>query len=233
MRIIDYIWLSCHRIYVHERDGNDVMAKNWEIIMDACLALSDEGIDECRRIIQMNYPFDPNAKPREVKSRESQLRDSKVEVISCWVENHIAKMRVFSRDGFENRFTGEPLIFPAVLRLLSKALPREFPFQQYWRPEATHIAYYDLGACTNLLIPLSRGGKNEEENLITTTMPYILARTDQTVEEAGWRLTREGFVDEWDGMSTWYVEYITEHQELREINFFNLWFNAARSVLRL
>jgi hypothetical protein len=64
-------------------------------------------------------------------------------------------------------------------------------------------------------------------------MPYILARSDQTVEEAGWRLTREGFVDEWDGMSTWYVEYITDHQELREVNFFNLWFNAARSVLRL
>lgn len=209
------------------------MAENWRIIMDACQALSDEGVDECRRIIQKNYPFDPNTKPREVRSRGSQPRDGYSEVTSCWVEGHIAKMRVFSRDGFENRLTGELLIFPAVLRLLSREMPREFPFQQYLRPEATHIAYHDLGACTVPLVPLSRGGRSEETNLITTTMPYILARTDQTVEEAGWRLTREGFVDEWDGMSTWYVEYVNDHQELREVNFFNLWFNAARSVLRL
>lgn len=209
------------------------MAKTWEIIMEACLALSDDGIDECRQIIQKAYPFDPNAKPREVKSRGGRPRDGGAEAISCWIEGHLAKMRVFSRDGFENRFTGEPLIFPAVLRLLSREMPREFPFQQYWRPEATHIAYHDLGACTTLLVPLSKGGKNKEANLVTTTMPYILARADQTIEEAGWRLTREGFVDEWDGMSTWYVEYVNDHQELREINFFNLWFNAAKSVLRL
>ncbi len=209
------------------------MAKNWEIIMDACQALSDDGVDECRRIIQKNYPFDPNARPREVKVRTGQPRDIKAEAISCWLEDHNLKMKVFSRDGFENRFTGEPLIFPAVLRLLSKEMPRDFPFQQYWRPESTHMAYYDLGACTTPLVPLSRGGKKDEANLITTTMPYILARSDQTVEEAGWRLTREGYVDEWDGMSTWYVDYVNDNQELRKINFFNLWFNAARSVLRL
>jgi hypothetical protein len=209
------------------------MAEKWETIMDACLALSDEGRDKCIQVIRKSYPFDPKAKPRQIKGDGDPKRDGKAEAISCWAEDHYSQMRVFCRDGFINRFTGELLVFPAVLRLLSKEIPRDFPFQQYWRPDGTHIAYHDLGACTTVLVPLSRGGKKEEANLVTTTMPYVLARTDMTFEEAGWRLTWEGFVDEWDGMSTWYVEYVKDHEELRDVNFLNMWFNAAKSVLRL
>ena len=56
---------------------------------------------------------------------------------------------------------------------------------------------------------------------------------NSTVEEMGWRLTREGHVDEWDGMSSWYVEYLKENQEIRNINFFNMWYIAAKKVLQL
>jgi hypothetical protein len=125
------------------------------------------------------------------------------------------------------------LIFPAVLRLLSKELPSVIPYQMAWRMGETHIAYYDLYACMTRLMPKSRGGSDSESNLVTTTMPYVLARSESTVEEMGWKLTREGFVDEWDGMSSWYVEYLKENQELRNINFFNLWYIAANKVLHL
>ena len=62
-------------------------------------------------------------------------------------------MRVFARDGFMNRFTGELLIFPAVLRLLSREFPKAIPYQMAWRLGETHIAYYDLYACTTRLLP--------------------------------------------------------------------------------
>ena len=127
-------------------------------------------------------------------------------------------MRVFARDGFMNRFTGELLIFPAVLRLLSMEFPTVMPYQMAWRLGKTHIAYYDLYACTTRLLAISRGGSDIESNLVTTTMPFVLARCESTVEEMGWRLTREGYVDEWDGMSSWYVEHLKENQELRNIN---------------
>ena len=35
--------------------------KNHEVIMDACLALSDEGRDACEEIIRRQYPFDPQS----------------------------------------------------------------------------------------------------------------------------------------------------------------------------
>ncbi len=72
-----------------------------------------------------------------------------------------------------------------------------------------------------------------ESNSVTTTMPFVLARSQSTVEEMGWRLTREGYVDEWDGMSSWFVEYVKANPELRNTNYFNLWYIAAKKILEL
>jgi hypothetical protein len=82
-------------------------------------------------------------------------------------------------------------------------------------------------------MPRSHGGSDIESNQVTTTMPYVLARFESTLEEMGWRLTREGYVDIWDGMSSWYVEYLKANQEIRNINFFNMWYISAKKVLQL
>jgi hypothetical protein len=216
-----------------ERQKEDVMAEKYEIIMDACLALSDEGREASQEIIARHYRFDSQAKPRSLPRDKSVVTERKVEASDFWNEDHSAMMRVFARDGFMNRFTGELLIFPAVLRLLSKELPSVMPYQMAWRIGEIHVAYYDLYACIDRLLPESRGGSVAESNLVTTTMPYILARSNATIEEMGWRLTREGFVDEWDGMSSWYVQYLNANQELRKLNYFNLWYIAAKKVLEL
>jgi len=213
------------------------MREHSEIIMDVCLALSDGDRGRGRELILKEYPFDPLARPRKVEVRDrptdGATPEAREETKTFWTEDQAKKMRVFARDGFINRFTGELLVFPATLRLLSREFPKELPYQQSWRLGEVHLVYYDLFACVHQLIPFTRGGKEEESNLITTTMPYVLARSNSLVEEAGWRLTREGYVDEWDGMSTWYVEYVKEHQELRNENYFNMWFNAAKKVLEL
>lgn len=209
------------------------VAEKHEIIMDACIALSHGEREESLEIIRKHYPFDARALPRQVPRPSGIIVEDKVEVWRHWHENFALKMRVFCRDGFINRFTGELLIFPAVLGLLSKEFPADFPYQQAWELGEVHIAYYDLGACASKLLLPSRGGSEAEDNLITTTMPYVLARGNCTVEEVGWRLTRVGYVEEWDGMSTWYVEYVNDHPEIRNLNFFNQWYNAAKQTLGL
>lgn len=209
------------------------MDEKYEVIMDACLALSDEGREVSQEIIRKRYPFDPRAKPRPLSLDKTLTNEKKVEASDFWKEDFPCMMRVFARDGFINRFNGELLILPAVLRLLSKELPLEIPYQMAWRLGEIHIAYYDLYACIDRLLPESRGGSEAENNLVTTTIPYVLARSDSTVEEIGWRLTREGYVDEWDGMSSWFVEYVKENPELRNVNYFNLWYIAAKKVLGL
>ncbi len=209
------------------------MEEKHEIIMDACLALSDQGKEESQEIISKRYPFDPLAKPRRLSMDKGLKQQRKVEASDFWNEDFHSMMRVFSRDGFMNRYTGELLIFPAVLRLLSKEIPSAMPYQMAWRLGEIHIAYYDLYACIDRILPMSRGGSDAESNLVTTNMPYMLARSDSTLEEMGWRLTREGYVDEWDGMSSWYIDYVKMNPEFRNINYFNLWYIAAKKVLEL
>lgn len=209
------------------------MDEKHEIIMDACLALSDEGREASLEVITKRYRFDPQARPRPVLKEKMTSTERQVEASDFWNEEHSLVMTVFARDGFMNRYTGELLIFPAVLRLLSKEFPSAMPYQPAWRLGEIHIAYYDLCACIDRLLPMSRGGSNAESNSVTTTMPFVLARSQSTVEEIGWKLTREGFVDEWDGMSSWYVEYVKANPELRSTNYFNLWYIAAKKVLEL
>jgi hypothetical protein len=45
--------------------------------------------------------------------------------------------RVFVRDGFMDRYTGERLVFPQVLRTLSAELPGEFPYHPNWKTDVS------------------------------------------------------------------------------------------------
>jgi serine/threonine protein kinase len=49
----------------------------------------------------------------------------------------VESTRVFVRDGFIDRYTGERLIFPPVLRVLSAILPAEFPYHPNWKTTVT------------------------------------------------------------------------------------------------
>ena len=56
----------------------------------------------------------------------------------------VQSLRVFRRDGFIDRYSGQKLFFAGVLRLLSGVLPDEFPFHQNWKMAETHSAYWEL-----------------------------------------------------------------------------------------
>src|SRR2546423_983591 len=51
----------------------------------------------------------------------------------------LAATSVFQRDGFIDRYSGTQLVFPGVLRLLSRLLPTEFPAHPNWKMSESHI----------------------------------------------------------------------------------------------
>jgi len=114
------------------------MKQNCEIIQEACKSISDKNIENAKSIITNNYPFSL------LKTKGRNYTE-------------IQKTKVFMRDGFIDRYSGEKLIFPPVLRLLSNLLPNEFPFQKNWKMSECHIAYWQLFPtidpenCTNFL----------------------------------------------------------------------------------
>jgi hypothetical protein len=78
--------------------------------------------------------------------------------------------RIFKRDGFLDRYTGTRLVYPPVLRLLSLILPKEFPYHPNWKTADTHPAFWELQATINHKDPVTLGGGNDDDNLITTSM---------------------------------------------------------------
>lgn len=145
----------------------------------------------------------------------------------CAVSEAIA---LFARDGFIDRYSGERLVNPAVLRVLSNRLPALFPFQKNWKMSQTHVAYWELVPTIDHLIPVARGGHDHESNWVTTSMVRNSAKSNWTLEELGWTLLPPGDLKEWDGLSQWLIRYVEEHGE-SEDPYIMRWYKASRALL--
>src|SRR5215213_9680583 len=99
------------------------MAEKSSVIAEVCAALVSGAVDHPASIAKRDYPFAPEP---IVKRKYGPLEST----------------RLFIRDGFIDRYTGERLVFPPVLRVLSAVLPAEFPYHPNWKTDLTHPSYW-------------------------------------------------------------------------------------------
>jgi len=109
--------------------------------------------------------------------------------------------RIFIRDGFIDCYSGQRLIFPGTLRLLSLCLPEEFPFHSNWKMDRTHPAFWELFPTIDHIVPIARGGEDAETNWVTTSQLQNSAKANWTLKELRWTLVPAGSVEEWDGLT--------------------------------
>jgi hypothetical protein len=106
----------------------------------------------------------------------------------------------FHQDGFIDCYSGQRLIFPGTLRLLSLCLPEEFPFHSNWKMDRTHPAFWELFPTIDHIVPIARGGEDAETNWVTTSQLQNSAKANWTLKELRWTLVPAGSVEEWDGL---------------------------------
>lgn len=139
--------------------------------------------------------------------------------------------KLFIRDGFIDRYTGDRLVFPGTLRLFSILLPDEFPFHPNWKMDRTHIAYWEMTPTVDHIVPVSRGGVDGEENWATTSMMRNSAKSNWTLDELDWTLHPPGDIKEWDGLMGWFVNYLDEDPEHLSNAHIKKWFQAAMKAI--
>jgi hypothetical protein len=184
------------------------MADKGIAIQAACAALRNGGQDQAISLLKRDYPFAPQpVTKRQYGSLEST--------------------RVFVRDGFIDRYTAERLVFPPVLRVISAELPVDFPYHPNWKTDVTHPAYWEIGATVDHLIPVSRGGADDDSNWVTTSMVRNSAKGNWTVAELGWILQAPGDFRDWDGLIHWFLEYTKNRPELIAAASMREWHRAA------
>jgi len=183
------------------------MKMEYGIISRVCKALAEEEIEVAKSIIEMEYPHRPlKATGRNYTEYQSTI--------------------IFIRDGFIDRYSGKRLVFPPILRLLSKLIPEVFPFQKNWKMTECHIAYWQLFPTIDHIIPVASGGQDEDRNRVTTSMLRNSAKSNWLLEDLGWELYPPGELKEWDGLIHWFIEYVENHPGSLNVPYIYKWHKA-------
>lgn len=177
-------------------------------ISDELLFGSDETV--CR-IIKEKLPFE--RLPRD--SRSYSIKQ---------------KLQLFVRDGFIDRYSGDKLLNPGFLRILSDLFPKEFPYQTNWKQTECHQEWWMRYPTVDHLAPIARGGKNEPDNWVTTSMLHNQAKLNWTIEELGWKLHEPGRIEEWDGMSASFLAIVDARPSLSEDKYVRDWYRATKTI---
>jgi hypothetical protein len=159
------------------------------VLRDVCVALNGGDSLSAKATLRSGYPF----VPVEKIARRYSLRQS---------------MAVFMRDGFIDRYTGNRLVNPGVLRLLHVVLGDDFPAHPNWKVSETHPAFWELFPTVDHVVPVSRGGPDKKSNWVTASMLSNQAKNQWTLDDLGWKLHPPGAAAEWDGLSRWLVDYL-------------------------
>lgn len=183
-----------------------------EIIKEICLHLLDNNKQTCVDIANEKYPF------------ENYLTKQRA-------YNPLQMTKVFLRDGFTDRYSGQKLLFPGIFRILKIELPDVFPAQLNWKMTETHMVYWELFPTIDHIYPISRGGLDNEENWITTSMIKNSAKSNWTLEEIGWTIKEAGNLNEWDGLTKIFIELLKSNKLLRLDPYIKKWESALIKAL--
>ncbi|HMU34810.1 MAG TPA: hypothetical protein PKC89_13210 [Pyrinomonadaceae bacterium] len=145
--------------------------------------------------------------------------------------NEYESTTIFLRDGFLDRYSGSKLVFPASLRLISHLMPAEFPAHPNWKMSESHMVYWELFPTIDHVVPVARGGADDQTNWVTTSMIRNSAKSNWLLEELGWNLQPPGNVREWDGLTRWFMQYIEQEPTYLNDPYLKRWHRAAFRAL--
>jgi 5-methylcytosine-specific restriction endonuclease McrA len=108
---------------------------------------------------------------------------------------------VYARDRYQCRYCGERLILTAVMRLVSRLYPDQFPYHRNWKADSTHPAFMVRSATLDHVRPIAGGGDPLAlDNLVTACWTCNRRKGDLDLDELRWSL-REPLDQHWRGLT--------------------------------
>ena len=144
------------------------MTAGIDVIQRVCRAISDGKKDDAKKIIKDEYKF------TSFKNKGRRY-------------NEVKKTELFLRDGFIDRYSGDKLVYPPVLKILSNLFPKDFPYQKHWKMSETHIAWWELIPTVDHVEPVAREGPDEKENWVCTSQLLNSAKSNWTLKNSDGR----------------------------------------------
>ena len=182
------------------------------VISNIATMLLNGNIADAKMIISNNYPHSHV----EIEKRVYTIEQ---------------KMKQFISDGFIDRYTGEKLVNPGILKVISYYFPNEFPYHPHWKMSETHIAYWELIPTIDHVFPIAKGGHDDEENWVTTSMKNNSIKSNYTVDEIHWKIYPKGDISAWDGLTKIFLNIVDENQELLKDAYIKSWYKVSKKLL--
>ena len=123
-------------------------------------------------------------------------------------------------------------MFPGLLRLLSHCLPAEFPYHPHWKVSQTHHCYWELFPTIDHVIPLARGGSDDDTNRVTTSMMMNTSKAHWTLEELGGKLHPPGHSDDWNGLADLFLKLVDQNRDVLNNDYIQRWYLAAIRAIK-
>lgn len=142
------------------------------------------------------------------------------------------KIQQFVRDGFIDRYSGQKLINPGLLKVLSSYMPEEFPYHPHWKMDACHNAYWEFVPTVDHIVPIALGGLDIEENWATTSMLHNAVKSNWTLEQLNWTLYDPGDFKEYDGLTSLFIQLVKKDKELLKDLYIKRWYNLSITYIR-
>ena len=177
-------------------------------IETAAYKLLDCHIQDAKEIISQEYPF------RELVASGRKYTDKQ-------------KMQQFKKDGFIDRYSGQKLLSPGLLKVLSHYMPQEFPYHAHWKMGECHNAYWEFVPTVDHIYPVALGGADAEENWATTSMLHNSIKSNWTLEQLQWKLYEPGNYAQWDGLTDLFVQLVKNDATLLQDTYIKKWYDLA------
>ena len=176
-----------------------------EVLKKVAINLLSQNKSEAIKIIQNDYPF-------VYLPREKRMYTDK------------QKIKQFIKDGFIDRYSGQRLVNPGLLKVISYYLPNVFPYHPHWKMDECHNAYWELIPTVDHIHPIALGGADSEENYATTSMLHNSIKNNWTLEQLQWSLYPAGDCTEWDGLTGLFIKLVEQDKELLKDAYIKRWY---------
>ncbi len=184
--------------------------KKIEAIELAAKRLLQRNVAEAKTVIDKEYPFHKLiAQGRNYTDKE--------------------KMAQFVRDGFIDRYSGEKLVNPGILKVLSYYMPEEFPYHAHWKMEECHNAYWEFIPTVDHIYPVALGGADSMENWATTSMLHNSIKSNWTLRQLNWELHAAGDYGNYDGLTELFVKLVESDNELLKDAYIKRWYKLSKN----
>lgn len=180
-----------------------------EALAQAAQEILNGRMEDAKEVIQTEYPF------KKLTSVSRNYTDKQM-------------MEQFKRDGFIDRYSGQKLVNPGLLKVLSYYMPDVFPYHAHWKMEECHNAYWEFVPTVDHIYPVALGGADSKENWATTSMLHNSIKSNWTLEQLQWKLHPAGYYEEWDGLTAVFTELVEADVSSLEDAYIRKWYKLSK-----